>query len=368
MILRNISIVNFKNIREARLEFSENVNCLLGNNGVGKSNLLDAIYFMSFCKSFSGMPDALLMTSGEDFAMIQAAYSRRGVEESLSMGMARGRRKTLKRNGKEYVKFSQHIGRFPLVISSPQDIDLIRDAGETRRRWMDITLSQSDATYLDNLIRYTRALEQRNAMLREGVVDHTLYDAVEQQMVVTAEVINAARSEWVERLRPIFNKYYNMIADGSEAPSLTYLSQLRDAPLAQLFDRERRHDEIVKHTSVGIHRDDIEMSLDSMPMRRAGSQGQCKTFVIALRLAQYEFLRESTGLNPLLLLDDIFDKLDSHRVEKIMKIVSMPTFGQIFVTDTNLAHFDEIIANVAGDYRLWRVDNGRFNLQNDSSK
>ena len=368
MILRGISIVNFKNIREARLEFSENVNCLLGNNGMGKSNLLDAIYFMSFCKSFSGMTDQMLLTTGENFAMIQATYTRRGEDETLTMGMATGKRKTLKRNGKEYVKLSQHIGKFPLVISSPQDIDLIRDSGETRRRWVDMTLSQSDATYLDHLIRYNRALEQRNAMLREGVVDHMLYDVVEGQMALSAHAISAARREWVERLLPIFNKYYNIIADGSEAPSLAYSSQLLTESLEHLFDRERRHDEIVRHTSVGIHRDDIDMSLDGMPMRRAGSQGQCKTFVIAMRLAQYEFLRESTGLNPLLLLDDIFDKLDSRRVEKIMNIVSMPTFGQIFVTDTNLAHFDEIITNVAGDYRLWNVDNGRFHPQESTDK
>ena len=194
MFLRNISIVNFKNIREARLEFSPKVNCLLGNNGMGKSNLLDAIYFMSFCKSFSGMTDPMLMTKGEDFAMIQATYDRRGEEESLSMSIARGKRKTMKRNGKEYVRLSQHIGKFPIVMSSPQDIDLIRDSGETRRRWVDMTISQSDAVYLDHLIRYNRALEQRNALLRAGNTDRNLFDAVDAQLETAAEYICRVRA------------------------------------------------------------------------------------------------------------------------------------------------------------------------------
>lgn len=362
MFLRNISIVNFKNIREARLEFSPKVNCLLGNNGMGKSNLLDAIYFMSFCKSFSGMTDPMLMTKGEDFAMIQATYDRRGEEESLSMGIARGKRKTMKRNGKEYVRLSQHIGKFPIVMSSPQDIDLIRDSGETRRRWVDMTISQSDAVYLDHLIRYNRALEQRNALLRAGNTDRNLFDAVDAQLEAAAEYICRVRAEWIERLTPTFNRYYQLIAGEGETACLQYSSALLTMPLRDLLARERFHDEIVKHTTVGIHRDDVDMTLDGMPMRRAGSQGQCKTYVIALRLAQYEFLREATGLRPILLLDDIFDKLDSERVGKIMEVVSMPTFGQIFVTDTNLAHFDEIIANVAGEYRLWKVENGTFTL------
>ena len=360
MILKSISIVNFKNIREARLEFSPNVNCLLGNNGMGKSNLLDAIYFMSFCKSFSGMTDAQLITKGEDFTMIQTTYDRRGDDESLNMGITRGKRKAMKRNGKEYVRLSQHIGKFPLVMSSPNDIDLIRESGETRRRWIDMSLSQADAVYLDHLIRYNRALEQRNALLRNGVADANLFDALDIQLDTAAAYISKARAQWIERLSPIFNRYYRLVAGDDENAALAYSSSLLTMPMRDLLLRERHHDEIVKHTSVGIHRDDVEMTLDGMQMRRAGSQGQCKTFVIALRLAQYEFLSQATQMSPLLLLDDIFDKLDSNRVAKIMQIVSMPTFGQIFVTDTNLAHFDEIIANVAGDYRLWSVVDGVF--------
>lgn len=360
MILKSISIVNFKNIREARLEFSPNVNCLLGNNGMGKSNLLDAIYFMSFCKSFSGMTDAQLITKGEDFTMIQTTYDRRGDDESLNMGITRGKRKAMKRNGKEYVRLSQHIGKFPLVMSSPNDIDLIRESGETRRRWIDMSLSQADAVYLDHLIRYNRALEQRNALLRNGVADANLFDALDIQLDTAAAYISMARAQWIERLSPIFNRYYRLVAGDDENAALAYSSALLTMPMRDLLLRERHHDEIVKHTSVGIHRDDVEMTLDGMQMRRAGSQGQCKTFVIALRLAQYEFLSQATKMSPLLLLDDIFDKLDSNRVAKIMQIVSMPTFGQIFVTDTNLAHFDEIIANVAGDYRLWNVVDGVF--------
>ncbi len=362
MILRDLSVTNFKNIPECRLEFSGKVNCLLGDNGMGKSNLLDAIYFLSFCKSFSGVNDRLLLRRGEDFAILRGHYERKGVDEELLMGFSAGRRKSLKRGGKEYSRLSAHIGSFPLVMVAPQDIDLIRESGEERRRWMDMVISQSDAQYLDHLIRYGKALEQRNRLLREGAVDHNLYGAVELMMEMSADYIHSVRSRWVEELTGIFDRYYNAVSGGQEHVALSYQSHLNEpaVTLGTLLDRERRHDEIVRHTSAGIHRDDIEMTLDGMPMRRTGSQGQCKTFTIALRLAQYDFLRRTTGMKPILLLDDIFDKLDATRVERIMTLVTADEFGQIFVTDTNRTHLDEIMSRTGGDYRLWRVKNGTF--------
>ncbi len=362
MILRELSVTNFKNIPECRLEFSGKVNCLLGNNGMGKSNLLDAIYFLSFCKSFSGVGDRLLMRRGEDFAILRGHYERKGVDEELLMGLVPGRRKSLKRGGKEYGRLSAHIGSFPLVMVAPQDIDLIRDSGEERRRWMDMVISQSDPVYLDNLIRYGKAVEQRNRLLREGTVDHNLYAAVELMMDASAEYIHAARAGWVAELTGLFAGYYRAVAGSEESVALSYESHLNEpgSTLGLLLDRARRHDEAVKHTSVGPHRDDIEMTLDGMPMRRTGSQGQCKTFTIALRLAQYDFLRRTTGMKPMLLLDDIFDKLDATRVERIMALVTAEEFGQIFVTDTNRTHLDEIMSRTGGDYRLWEVENGSF--------
>ncbi len=361
MQLTSLSIDNFKNIRRARLEFSSKINGLLGNNGMGKSNLLDAIHTLSFCKSFTGVTDAMLITRDEDFAMLKGNYLRRDTDEDLTMGLARGRRKTLKRKGKEYQRLSEHIGTFPLVMVSPADIDLIREGAEERRKLIDMVISQSNPRYLDALIRYGRALEQRNRMLREGTVDHTLYDAVEMAMEMSASYIVESRREWVSKLTPIFERHYRRISGGNEMPQLNYSTRMADGvTLAELLDRERRHDEIVRHTSVGPHRDDLELTLDGMEMRRTGSQGQCKTFTIALRLAQYEFLGKATGMRPLLLLDDIFDKLDADRVERIMEIVEDPAFGQIFITDTNRTHLDEIVNRTAVDFRLWEVTSGNF--------
>jgi DNA replication and repair protein RecF len=361
MQLTSLSIDNFKNIRRARLEFSPKINGLLGNNGMGKSNLLDAIHTLSFCKSFTGVTDAMLITRDEDFAMLKGNYLRRDTDEDLTMGLARGRRKTLKRKGKEYQRLSEHIGTFPLVMVSPADIDLIREGAEERRKLIDMVISQSNPRYLDALIRYGRALEQRNRMLREGTVDHTLYDAVEMAMEMSASYIVESRREWVSKLTPIFERHYRRISGGNEMPQLNYSTRMADGvTLAELLDRERRHDEIVRHTSVGPHRDDLGLTLDGMEMRRTGSQGQCKTFTIALRLAQYEFLGKATGMRPLLLLDDIFDKLDADRVERIMEIVEDPAFGQIFITDTNRTHLDEIVNRTAVDFRLWEVTSGNF--------
>ncbi len=364
MILKQIKICNFKNIGEARLEFSPKVNGLLGNNGMGKSNLLDAIYYLSFCKSFSGMTDSMLLRRGEEFMMVQGSYVRRGLDEEVSIGLNKGRRKSLRRQGKEYQRLSAHIGAFPLVMSSPEDIELIRGASDCRRRLMDMVISQSDHLYLDELIRYGRSLEQRNKLLRDGVVDHNLYLAVEMAMDRAAAYIHSARARWVERLTDIFQSYYEAVAGSGEKVSLTYDSSLNSpgSSMTSLLDGARRHDELLRHTSVGPHRDDIEMLIDGMPMRRAASQGQCKTYSIALRLAQYDFLRSTLeGMKPILLLDDIFDKLDASRVERIMEVVTRPGFGQIFVTDTNRTHLDEIMSHTAGDYALWHVSDGKFN-------
>ncbi len=362
MLIKSLSIDNFKNIERARLEFSPKVNGLLGQNGMGKSNLLDAIFTLSFTKSYCRVPDSMLIRQGELFSLVRAEYLRRGIDEDLSLGLAEGKRKSLKRKGKEYQRLSEHIGAFPLVMISPADVDLVRESAEERRRWIDMVISQGDARYLDALIRYSKAIEQRNRMLKDGISDVSLYYAVEAMMAPAAEYIFAARTEWIKRLEPIFRSFYERISGSAEVPGLEYISQMqRGETFEELIESHRQRDAILHHTSVGPHRDDIMLTLNGMEMRRTGSQGQCKTFVIALRLAQYEFLSEATGMKPLLLLDDIFDKLDSDRVERIVRLVEDPAFGQIFITDTNRSHLDEIMARTGGDYRLWEVKNGQFN-------
>ncbi|MCM1029149.1 MAG: DNA replication and repair protein RecF [Pseudoflavonifractor sp.] len=365
MTLDSLSLVNFKNIPEAALDFSPKANCFLGDNGMGKSNLLDAIYTLSFTRSFTGAPDSMLLRREQDFFTLRGEYTRHSTPEVITLGLKRGGRKVLKRGGKEYGRLTAHIGLFPAVVVLPSDIDLIRGAAEERRRWMDMVISQGDARYLDALVRYSAALEQRNRLLRDGVVDHLLYDAVEASMELSSRYIHQCRIEWTDRLSSIFARHYASIAgEGAEEPALGFrgsLSASPDGSLASLLSSARRHDEMVRHTSVGPHRDDLEMTLGGMPVRRTGSQGQCKTFTVALRMAQYEFLAEATGLKPLLLLDDIFDKLDAKRVERIMNLVTASdAFGQIFITDTNRRHLDEIVSRTEGDYRLWSVTNGSF--------
>ena len=358
MQLDSLAITNFKNIAEARLEFSGKINCLLGNNGMGKSNLLDAIYCLSFTKSFSGLTDLQLIRRGEAFATLRGLYTRRGADEELTMGL-----KSFRRKGKEYDRLSAHIGAFPLVLVSPADGELITGTSDGRRRLMDQVIAQTDPVYLDALIRYGHALQQRNRLLRDRCVDHSLYQAVEISMEAAAAVITRRRTQWVERLTAIFTPHYRAIAHAPEVPAVALRSHTAEAPgatLAQLLDAARRHDEAVGHTTVGPHRDDLTLTLDGMDVRRTASQGQQKTYVIALRLAQYEFMAKAAGMKPLMLLDDIFDKLDVRRVESLVEIVSSDLFGQIFITDTNRSHLDSIMERSGGDHRSWLVTDGTF--------
>lgn len=343
------------------------MNCFLGNNGMGKSNLLDAVYYLSFCKSFSGLPDLQLIKRGEGFTTLRGRYERRGLDEELTMGLQPGKRKSFKRGGKEYERLSTHIGAFPLVIASPADSDLISGAGEERRRLMDIVISQADPVYLDHLMRYGRAVQQRNKLLRDHVVDSNLYLSVELAMERSAVYLTTARMQWVERLSGIFAERYSAIAADGEMPSIALKSHLAAEPngFMVMLDSARRHDEFLGHTSVGPHRDDLDLQLNDMPVRRVASQGQCKTYTLALRLAQYRFLEKASGMKPMLLLDDVFDRLDARRVERLVDVVSGEGFGQIFITDTNREHLDNIMGSSASnDYRSWLVANGRFSPHN----
>ena len=359
MVLNSLSIMNYKNITEASLEFSSKVNCLLGNNGMGKTNILDAIYYLSFCKSSTGRTDANTVRYGEEFMLLQGRYTRRGEEENISCALQRDKRKVVKRNGKEYRKLSEHIGLLPIVMVSPMDWNLIAGGSEERRRLIDQIISQGDRNYLHQLVRYSKAIDQRNAMLKQGASDPLLYESVDTLLCSAADAICKARRQWIERFTPVFMRYYDAIGGQNETVRLDYRSELSSHSMAEILRDNFRRDMVLGFTSQGIHRDDIELMLGDALMRKTGSQGQCKTYTIALRLAQFDFLKQETGITPLLLLDDIFDKLDSCRVANIMRIVSDRAFGQIFISDTNREHLDETIRTIGSDYRIFLVENGR---------
>jgi len=362
MILNRLSILNYKNIREATLELSPKMNCFIGRNGMGKTNVLDVVYYLSFCRSASNPIDSQVIRHDQPFCMIEGCYqNENGDEELVSCGMKRGVKKHFKRNKKEYKRLSEHIGLIPLVVVSPSDTLLIEGGSEERRRLMDMVIAQYDHPYMDALARYNNAHQQRNTLLKmeDQEPDPLLMQLWEEQMAEAGEEIYRKRMAFVEELVPLFQKYYNHISGGTEEVGLTYISHCQRGPLLEVIQRDRMKDRAVGYSLHGVHRDDLEFSLGGHSMRREGSQGQHKTYAIALKLAQFDFLkRTSSKTTPLLLLDDIFDKLDADRVEQIVRLVSDDSFGQIFITDTNRDHLDQILSTTTLDYRIFHVENG----------
>lgn len=363
MILKKLSILNYKNIRAAELDLSPGINCLIGPNGAGKTNAIDAVHYLSFCRSAQCAVDSQVMRHGEAFFMLEGTYQTDGGEPlTVYCGMKRGSKKHFKRDGKEYRRLSEHIGLVPLVSVSPDDSLLISGGSEERRRLMDIVISQYDRAYIDALGRYAKALAQRNAMLRaEAEPDPELMGILEEQMAADGEAIFARRDAFVGELEPVFRRFYDDISSGREDVGLTYESHCRRGPLLDVIRRDRAKDRVVGYSLHGVHRDDLTFTLAGHPMKREGSQGQSKTFAIALKLAQFEFLRRTPSrATPLLLLDDIFDKLDAARVERIVAIVSGEGFGQIFITDTNREHLDRILRLGSHDFKIFRVSDGEI--------
>lgn len=358
MILKRLSIINYKNISEATMELSPNINCLIGSNGMGKTNILDAIYYLSFCKSHTPALDSQLIRHDEEFFVLDGLYEdEAGNEEAIYCGMKRGARKRFKRNKKEYKRLSQHIGLVPLILVSPNDTSLIDGGSEGRRKMMDMVISQYNPEYMEALTRCSNALAQRNSLLKmEQEPDLALMELWEEEMAKYGEIIFQMRTEFISRLQPVFQRIHGQIADNNETIRLDYTSHCQRGPLLEVIQRDRQKDRIMGYSLHGVHRDDLEITIDGYPIRREGSQGQTKTFVIALKLAQYEFLKGVT--TPLLLLDDIFDKLDSDRVEKIVKLVSGDQFGQIFITDTNRDHLDHILSHSNLNHRIFHVNEG----------
>ena len=368
MILKKLSILNYKNIREATLELSPKMNCFIGQNGVGKTNVLDAVYYLSFCRSATNPIDSAVIRHDEPFCVIEGEYADEMKTEDaliISCGMKRGTKKHFKRNKKEYKRLSEHIGLIPLVVVAPSDTLLIEGSSEERRHLMDIVISQYDRSYIDALTRYNNAHQQRNTLLKmeDAEPDPMLMDLWEEQMAEAGEQIYQRRCAFIEELTPVFTTYYQQISEGREWVGLQYVSHCQRGPLLEVIRRDRMKDRAVGYSLHGVHRDDLVFTLGGHPMRREGSQGQNKTYVIALKLAQFEFLkRTASQTTPLLLLDDIFDKLDSRRVEQIVRLVSSDNFGQIFITDTNRDHLDQILSTSALDYKIFHVNNGEINV------
>lgn len=359
MILKKISILNYKNIEQAEVGFSPKINCFFGNNGMGKTNLLDAIYYLSFTKSHVNTPDSQIVKNGCDLCVLQGTYDYSGREEALFCAIRPGQKKQFKRNQKEYDKLSEHIGLLPIVMISPADVELIRGGSDERRRFLDMILSQQDKQYLHALIQYNKALYQRNVLLKNQSTDLALFEVLEVQMERYARHVYESRKQLVNDLVPTFNDYYTNICNLAEVVGLSYSSHLENGDLQDMLGKNRERDRILTYTSCGIHKDELEMLLNGSLIRRVGSQGQNKTYLIALKLAQFAFLKEKGSTTPILLLDDLFDKLDANRVEQIIQLVNSNQFGQIFITDTNRKYLDDILTRTGNDYSLFKVDNGQ---------
>ncbi|MBM6805387.1 DNA replication and repair protein RecF [Bacteroides caecicola] len=369
MWLKRISILNYKNLEQVELAFSHKMNCIIGKNGMGKTNLMDAVYYLSFCKSSTNPIDSQNIRHEQDFFVIQGFYETDdGEPEEVYCGLKRRQKKQFKRNKKEYTRLSDHIGLIPLVMVSPADSLLIAGGSEERRRFMDVVISQFDREYLDALIRYNKALAQRNTLIKsEAEPEDALMEVWEEMMASAGETVYRKRLAFIEEFIPIFQSYYSYISQDREQVSLTYQSHVAEGDLLALLRESRQRDRIMGYSLKGVHKDDLLMLLGDFPIKREGSQGQNKTYLIALKLAQFEFLkRTGSRTTPLVLLDDIFDKLDASRVEQIVKLVAGDNFGQIFITDTNRDHLDKILRKIEGDYKLFEVDNGEVSERKEA--
>ena len=323
---------------------------------------MDAIYYLSFCKSFLNSVDAQNIRFDQEFFMIQGKYSRLDSDETIYCGLKRNQKKIFRRNQKEYKKLSEHIGLIPLIIVTPSDTNLISGGSEDRRRFIDSVISQYDAIYLDNLIRYNRALLQRNNLLKQFAGRNNFQletlEVWDDQLVKYGKQIHDSRVSFVEKLQPVFQKYYELISGGKETVGLKLHSELTENDFEQLLKQSVSKDRMLQYTTTGIHKDDFEFELADYPIKKFGSQGQKKTYLVALKLAQFDFMKEISGLMPVLLLDDIFDKLDKGRVEQIVKLVADDHFGQIFITDTNREHLDQMIAGLETESRIFTISDG----------
>lgn len=360
MRLKKLSLLHFKNIARQELEFCRGVNCLVGDNGAGKTNVMDAIYYLSMCKSSLPMTDTQSIRHGEEGFLVEGQYlSDEEKNERIVCSFTRKGGKVLKRNGKEYERLADHVGLVPAVIVSPADNALISDAAEERRRYLNACISQLDRPYLANVMRYNAVLAERNRLLKMQP-DETMLAIYDDQLTDYGTKIHAARQAFAERLQPVVAEYYRILSGDREEVELHYKSELGERPFDEILRAARQKDLVNEYTTSGIHRDDLTLRIGGYPLRKYGSQGQQKSFLIALKLAQYAVVAEACGEKPILLLDDLFDKLDAGRVEQLIRLVSDEAFGQIFITDCNPTRLKSILDEAGGEYALFTVANGEI--------
>ncbi len=359
MYLKKLKLLNFKNYVDCDFDFSKKINCFTGLNGAGKTNILDAIYYLSFTKSFFYSSDSRNIRYSNDFFVIHGEFNRSDKQEKINCSFNRKKKKKFKRNGKSYERFSEHIGLLPTVMISPIDNRLITGGSEDRRKYINSVISQYDSNYLKLLIRYNRIIGQRNKLLKDFVkrnyFDNDNLDVYDEMLINYGTVIHKKRLDFINKLLPIFSEFYQFISQNKETVKLEYHSQLNEKELHIILKQNREKDRVLQYTSGGIHRDDIKMKINGYSLKNSGSQGQQKTFLISLKFAQFEFIKAVSKLKPILLLDDIFDKFDMERVGQIIKLTVDNKFGQIFITDTNKIRIKNILNKANIDFKLFEI-------------
>lgn len=359
MVLNTLSLLNYKNFESQSFTFDAKINCFVGPNGVGKTNVLDAIYHLAFGKSYFNPISTQNIKHDEEFFVVDGVFEKEGRTEKIVVSLKKGQKKLIKRNGKAYEKFSDHIGFIPLVIISPADRDLIIEGSETRRKFIDSVISQSNKSYLNNLINYNKVLAQRNALLKYFALNNTFnaqtLQVYNEQLHTYGSAIFSIRKTFLETFIPIFKMRYNAISNNKEEVNLSYKSDLFDGNLDELLKRSINKDKALQYTSVGVHKDDLNFEISEFPIKKFGSQGQQKSFLVALKLAQFDFIKQQSGVPPILLLDDIFDKLDENRVAQIIELVDNEHFGQLFISDTHAERTEDIVKQVHQSYKIFNL-------------
>jgi len=364
MYLKHLVLTNFKNYKEANLEFSDKINCFTGNNAAGKTNILDAIYYLSFCKSYFNSIDTQNILHDEDFFAVHGTYHNlESSDNKVSCVQKRGQKKSFKLNKKEYDRLADHIGKYPLVMISPYDRDLINEGSDVRRKYIDGVISQFNRVYLNNLIDYNKALLQRNTLLKYFAEQHTFDQASlevwNDKLSALGSLLFDDRKKFLTEFNPLFEEYYHYLSGGKEHVEIIYESQLGVKPLNELLTVSIEKDRAIRYTSCGIHKDDLLFLIDGYPVKKFGSQGQQKTFVVAIKLAQFEYTRKTKNYKPMLLFDDIFDKLDENRVQQIVHLVNQDNFGQVFITDTQRERVEQIFKDVDIGHKIFSVSDGK---------
>ncbi len=359
MHLNNLSLLNYKNFESKDFEFDRKINCFVGANGIGKTNILDAIYHLSFGKSYFNPIATQNIRHGEEFFVVDGDFEKEERNEKIVCSLKKGAKKIIKRNGKIYDRLSDHIGLLPLVIISPADRDLIIEGSDTRRKFIDGVISQQDKPYLQDLIKYNKVLSQRNSLLKyfnlNQTFEPTTLAVYNEQLSEYGTILFQKRLEFLETFIPIFREQYQMISGGKEEIDLKYESKLKGEDLLSLLEKNIERDRVLQYTSVGIHKDDLSFEIQDHPIKKFGSQGQQKSFLIALKLAQFQFIKQQAGTTPILLLDDIFDKLDENRVAHIMNLVNDDKFGQIFISDTHAERTENVVKDIHQSYKIFKL-------------